>query len=590
MKASMATSDYRMREVDAVVVGLGWSGSIMAAELTKAGLSVVGIERGPDRGAEDAEYTRKHDELRYKVRNGLMQDAALETWTLRHDTQEMALPMRYLGAFRTGTGVGGASVHFGGSTFRYAPWDFQIRSRTIDRFGSDAIPDGSTIQDWGITYDELEAYYDKFEYAAGVAGTAGNIKGTIQNGGNPFEGPRGREYPLRPPKQGETAALFRESCQRLGYHPFPMPVAILTDNYINPDGISRGACKYCGDCEFYTCAVDAKGDARVTVLPVARKSKRFELRAQANVFRVLHDGKRATGVLYYDDAGKIVEQPAAMVILGAYTFNNVRLLLLSGMGEPYDPVTGKGVVGKNYGYNVRGRSTAFFQERKLKKYMGAAAAGTAIDDFTCDNFDRGSEDFIGGAQLTSVAGGAPITTLALPAGTPAWGQEWKQALRTWYDRGMTVTAKGNVLAYRTNYLDLDPVYRDAWGDPLLRITFDWHENERKIVSFAAKRLEEILTTLGPDRLTVGSRLSDRFDTVQYQNSHNTGGAIMGSEPESSVVNSFMQMWDFENVWVVGGSAFPQTGAAGPTGTICALAYRAAEGIAEKYARTPGSLV
>ncbi|MEA2682289.1 MAG: gluconate 2-dehydrogenase alpha chain [Chloroflexota bacterium] len=561
-----------------MVVGMGWAGGIIAAELAKAGLSVVGLERGPDRPADGEEFTRKHDELRYRVRHGLMQDVGRETWTFRHHDGEAATPMRHLGAFLPGTGVGGSSTHYGGNTARFAPWEFEMRSRTVERYGEDAIPAGSTIQDWGLTYDELEPYYDRFEWAAGVAGRAGS---------NPFEGRRSRDFPLRCHPDPETSTLFGEACAGLGHHPFPMPLAILSEEYTNPDGVRRGACVQCGDCAHFTCAVDARGDARVVSLPVARRSPKFELRADAEVLRVLHDGRRANGVVYQVEDGTVEEQPAGMVVLAAYTFNNVRLLLTSGLGRPYDAASGDGVVGKNYAYHVHALGTAFFSDRTFKKYMGAGGGGQAITDFAADNFDHSDAGFIGGAQVMVASGGGAIGSLAVPPGTPSWGAAWKDAIRRWYDRSLSVSALGNVLAYRANHLDLDPTYTDSHGDPLLRITFDWQPNELAIASFAEARIREILTAMEPDHLVTAAD-SGHFDTVPYQGTHNTGGAIMGAEPRTSVVNSWQQMWDCENLWVVGGSAFPQNGTPGPTGTICALAYRAAEGM-QTYAQRPGML-
>lgn len=581
----------RLPEVDAVVVGLGWAGGIIAAELAAAGLRVVGIERGPNRSDQDPAYTRKHDELRYKIRSALMQDASIETWTLRHDLREPATPMRYLGAFRPGTGVGGASVHYGGQVYRFGPWDFEIHSRTTARYGEEAIPADTLVQDWGITYEDLEPYYDRFERVAGVAGSAGNINGVINDGGNPYEGRRSSEFPLPPLKPAAGPTLFREACLRLGLHPFPPAGAILSTDYTNSYGISRKACTYCGDCSFHACAIGAKGDSRVTALPVALSCSNFELRANANVFRVLNDGKRATGVLYHDLRGDVIEQPAQMVILAAYALNNVRLLLMSNMGTPYDPVMGTGVVGRNYTFHYGTRSIGFFRNRTFKRYMGAGAAGYAIDDFNSDNFDHSGLGFIGGSNIQCVAGGAgPVSDLAVPPQVPGWGEQWRDAIRLWYDRTVSIVTIGDVLAHRMNFLDLDPTYTDAWGNPLLRITFDWRDNERRIVRFAADHIRKILAAMEPDEAIVSDALSPRFDTAPYQSTHNAGGAIMGSDPSTSVVNSYLQMWDFTNVWVVGGSALPQNPGHGPTGTIGALAFRASDGILTRYLNQPGLVV
>ena len=140
------------KEVDAVIIGVGWSGGILAAELAKAGMKVVGLERGRNR--DTADWMKHLDELRYAIRHELLQNTALETWTLRHNLKETALPFRQLGSFLPGTGVGGAGVHWNGQTWRFHPWDFTTRSSTIARYGASSIPANSTVQDWGITYDE----------------------------------------------------------------------------------------------------------------------------------------------------------------------------------------------------------------------------------------------------------------------------------------------------------------------------------------------------------------------------------------------------------------------------------------------------
>lgn len=572
--------------VDVVIVGVGWAGGIIAAELTKAGLNVIGLERGPLREPTDSAYVDKHDELRFLLRQDLLQDVAAETWTIRHEERERALPIRYAGAFRPATGVGGSSGHYGAVTSRMPPWEFEMRSRIVERYGASALPPDTTIQDWGITYEELEPYYDRMERAVGVSSQAGNVGGVLQEGGNPFEGARSRDFPLPPTKLPEAGALVAATCRSLGLHPYPTASAILSRDYTSPDGISRSACTYCGNCGFYLCATDAKGDSRSAVLPVALKSGRLELRPNSYVVQILHDGKRATGVRYHDESGRLVEQSADHVILSAYALNNTRLLLLSGMGEPYDPQSGVGTVGRNYSYQTMRSCTGFFRSRRFKSYMGSGA-GIAVDDYAFDNFDHSDVGFLGGGTLVYHAQGSVIGT-PVPPGTPRWGAEWKRAMRDWYDRSLVISAVGHSLSYRTNFLDLDPTYTDAWGKPLLRITFDWQENERRLIRFLTARVREIFEAAGADAVDIPEP-DEHFDASRYQSTHNMGGAIIGSDSRCSVVNSYLQMWDYENVWVVGGSAFPQNGTPGPTGTIGALAYRAAEGVLA-YRDRPGPLV
>jgi gluconate 2-dehydrogenase alpha chain len=192
-----------MKEVDIVFVGFGWGSSILAKELLNSGLKMVGLERGfPRFTSPDFQSPEIHDELRFAVRKAMMQDNVREAITLRHSISETALPVRRWGAFLPGTNLGGSGVHWNGQHFRFQEKDFVLKTAMEERYGKkfvDALD--LTIQDWGITYQELEPHYDKFEYLCGTSGKAGNIKGKIQPGGNPFEAPRSREYPT-PPSEG----------------------------------------------------------------------------------------------------------------------------------------------------------------------------------------------------------------------------------------------------------------------------------------------------------------------------------------------------------------------------------------------------
>ncbi|HEV7750837.1 MAG TPA: GMC family oxidoreductase [Baekduia sp.] len=580
--------------VDAVCIGMGWTGGIMAAELTKAGMTVVGLERGGgQRNSED--FQQDHDELAYSVRGQLYQDFSTEALTLRHDLRERALPIRRIASFCPGTGVGGAGVHWNGQTFRYHPSDFRMRSETIERYGAGKIPDGMSIQDWGITYEELEPYYDRFEYMAGIAGRAGNIRGAIRPGGNPFEGARDRDYALGPMQESYAGAVFGETAAQLGYHPFPQPSANLPEAYVNPQGVSRSHCLYCGFCENYGCEVGAKADPNVTVIPEAMKTGRFELRTGANVVRIVHDGKQGKAVQYYDRAGRLQEQPADVILVTAWVFNNARLLLVSDIGEPYDPQTGRGVIGRNYAYQIMPTpARAFFKDKDFHPFMGSGANGVVVDDLNADNFDHAGLDFIGGGALIAESTGIrPILGLQVPPDVPKWGARWKQSIRDNYRGTLSVLIQGQSPSYRTHYLDLDPTYRDAAGLPLVRMTFDFQDNERRMGAYLGAKSADIVRAMNPDAVAghgVAGALEPHYDVTRYQTTHNTGGVIMGSDPQHSAVNTYQQLWDFPNIFVIGASSFPQNAGLNPTGTVAALAYRTAEAIVDRYRRRPGPLV
>src|SRR5882724_9926387 len=433
----------KLPATDVVIIGLGWTGSILAHELTGAGLNVVAIERGPWRDtATDFPTTYAQDELRYHIRHDLFLRPAQETMTFRNNASQTALPIRTWGAFMPPNGAGGGGVHWNAQTWRFLPTDFQPRTHLTQRYGAKFLPDDMTIQDWGVTYDELEPHYDRFEYLCGTSGKAGNIKGQIQSGGNPFEGARSHDYPTPPMKETYYGALFRKGAEILGYHPYPQPSSNLSQPYTNPEGLKLQQCVFCGFCERFACEHYAKASPQTIILPVLLANPNYELRAQCQVLRINLDstGKKATGVTYADASGREFEQPADLVLITAFPLNNVRMLLLSGIGKPYDPRTGEGVVGRNYTYQTVGGPTVFMDESvNINPFMASGANGTMIDDFGGDNFDHGPLGFIGGQYVGAImTGGRPIEFHPTPPGTPKWGLGWKQAVARHYNHTILV--------------------------------------------------------------------------------------------------------------------------------------------------------
>jgi gluconate 2-dehydrogenase alpha chain len=582
---------------DVVIVGGGWTGLLMAKELGKrTPLSILVLERGPLRKSVD--YAAGMDELDYFIRLHMMQDTSKETFTLRHEESQTAIPVRQLGGFLPGSGTGGTGEHWGAVYPRLMPECFQLHSKTVEKYGAKKLPEDHMMQDWGITYDELESFYTRSEKEVGVSGKAGNIMGKKIEGGNIFEGWRSSEYPMPPKKTPYVSALFETAAQSLGYHTYPNPSAINSVPYTNSEGISRPPCALCGFCERFGCMIGAKSQPTNVLMPIIRNQKSVTIRNGAFVRRIVyekgHDAAqtqgKARGVTYVDESGEEVFQPADIVFLASWTFGNTHLLLISDIGNRYNPATGNGTLGRNLTHQAFFSLQAFF-DKPLNRFMGAGGTGRRVSDFEGDVLDQTNLPFVrgGSIQCTSV-GTQPIAGFGvLPRTIKAtWGDEWKKASIDHYDRMGIISFSGEQIPHKGNYLDLDPTYRDHLGDPLLRMNMNWRDNEKKMAEYMNKKILEIVHAMGAKEVNAFPGYGD-YDAVRYQSTHVQGGTIMAPTPEMGVVNTFQQHWQASNLFVLGASTFPNSGAANPTPTLLALTYRTADAIVDQYLKRPGML-
>jgi len=520
-------------KTDVVIIGVGAAGGILAAELGKAGMKVIGLERGPRLTTQDF---NPHDELRYFQRQDLRPNIKRQPVTWRPNKDARANPMPVL---NNGNQAGGGTVHYGAVSWRMHEDDFRARSHTTERYGASAIPADSSLADWPLSYADLEPYYDRAEYELGVSGKAGNLQGRKIDGGNVFEAPRRREYPLPPLLQDQAEILFDAAGRKLGYHPFSTPRAIISQPYQG-----RPGCTYCGFCQSFGCHVGAKSSILVTKLPEADATGNFKLLTGATCYRINSDNSgRVTGVSYWGPDGMM-----ANVFVG-------------------------------------------FDDRHLNVYMGPSAQKHTLDDFNADNFDHKDLGFIRGSQISIGTGnlqGGPIalTTTATPPGVPRWGAAYRDFLATYFSRHAVMVAQTENLPYADQMIDLDPNVRDAWGLPAPRVTYDWRRpNERARVEFMQKKMEEIGRAMSAHQVWRAP-----VSPAGAPGAHHEGGTRMGSDPKTSVVNRYGQSWDIPNLFVIGSSTFPSMSGFNPTLTIQALAYMSADAIANRYKKSPGPLL
>ena len=421
--------------------------------------------------------------------------------------------------------------------------------------------------------------YERAEYDLGVSGKAGNLQGKKVDGGNVFEAPRQREYPLPPLLNDQVGANFEPAARKLGLHPFATPHAILSQPYKD-----RPGCTYCGFCQAFGCHVGAKSSILVTKLPEADATGNFKLITGAMCYRVNSDNSgKATGVSYYgpDRSDNTIE--ADIVILAPFIYDNVRLLLLSKSDKfPNGLANSCGHVGKHIMAHIGARAFAAFDDRHVNVYMGPSAQKNSLDDFNADNFDHKDLGFIRGAQISAgpagLEGGPLGTAMSMnpPPGVPRWGAAFRDFYAKYYTRHTALTGQTENLPYADQTIDLDPNVRDAWGLPAPRMTYDWRRpNEKARVEFIQKKMVEIGHAMGAAQVWTAP-----FGPGA-PGAHHQGGTRMGSDPQESVVNKYSQSWDVPNLFIMGSSTHPTMSGFNPTLTIQALAYMSAEAIVNR---------
>ena len=560
----------RLPGTDVVIVGLGAAGGVAALPLTNAGLDIVGIEAGSRLTKRDF----APDEIRNNVRDWpfSVRKCDSEVPTLRRSRSDDAVQG---GNHPMMNGVGGTTLHYWAQSWRLNPWDFKVVSETTRRYGASRIPAGSTVEDWPFGYEELEPFYDRVEHEIGVSGQAGNLQGEKNPNGNPFEGPRQRNYPMPALRWTRFLDRMAESARTLGWQPFPGPAAINSEAYQG-----RSGCMYHGHCNKGGCHVDAKNSPAVTTIPRAEATGRLKVVTHATVTKIETDAQgKVTGVIYLQDREEFF-QPARFVFVASYTYENVRLLLLSkSRAFPIGLSNNHAQVGKHYLSHHQGAGVTALFPYDLHAWYGLPAQGVAVDDFADDNFDHSALDFIGGGNLWVYSDRRPISAASM--GTfgraPTWGSAWKAFVRENADRTNSAYIQKTTLPYAANYLDLDPVVKDPLGFPVIRITAEYKQNELAIADYLQEKMVRWYREAGATDIIRGG-LGGQMGV----STHAYGGTRMGDDPETNVVNRYGLSHEVPNLGVLGASVMGTSGARNPTLTAQALAWRTAEHVAEHW--------
>ncbi|MCL2418288.1 MAG: GMC oxidoreductase, partial [Conexibacteraceae bacterium] len=363
---------------------------------------------------------------------------------------------------------------------------------------------------------------------------------------------------------------------RLGYHPFRQAAAITSREYKG-----RPACSYCGFCTTgYGCWNDSKSSTLVTTIAAAEKTGKLEIRPRSRVLEILTDKDgRASGVKYLDSKGHAHVQPAGLVILATYVYENNRLLLLStSKAHPNGLLNNNGMVGKYYRTQVGTSVNGLFPGKNLNLWGGTASQATVMDDLNGDNFDHGGLGFIRGASIQVGTNNMPISqAVNVPPTVPVWGSAYKQWLQQNINSVGAAFAQMETLSYESNVIDLDPVKKDDLGIPVTRLTYSIHENENNMGEYLTGKLTKLLLEAGASETWGGGP-----PTLIPVYSHAYGGTVMGGNPDTSVVNKYSLAHEVPNLAVMGGSTFVNVTGYNPTETIQALAWYASDHIAKHY--------
>jgi choline dehydrogenase-like flavoprotein len=454
--------------------------------------------------------------------------------------------------------VGGGTASYGAMAWRFMEKDFRMRST----YGT---VEGSTQEDWPISYTDLEPYYEKAEWEVGVSGDDSN---------NIFRSPRQRKLPMPPLSPNREYEILKPAARRLGLHPFDIP---MLRNSVPYNG--REACMRCRWCVGFACEVDAKNGTQNTVIPTALATGNCALRTECIVKEILTDSQgRVKGVAYFDAQSRLQEQTADVVVVSGSANESARLLLNSksplfpnGLGNRYD------WVGRNLqGHAYTGAMGLFDFEIYDDLGPGASIA-------ICD-FNHGNQGLISGGMLANEFIRLPYQFVGRRApGVPKWGLAHKQFMRQWYRRSIAVMGPVQELPVFESRVQVDPKVKDFWGIPVARLSGHRHPNDQVVAKFLASKAEEWLKEAGA--ITTWTSLPG---TGLSGGQHQAGTCRMGDDPKNSVVDKYCRVHDVDNLFVVDGSVHVTNGGFNPVLTIMAIAYYASDHMLKSWKGTHGA--
>ena len=543
----------KKKHVNAIVIGAGAGGGVVAKELATAGLSVVLFERGGWATYDDHDDDELISQRTTVLANAFGPDKERYRRVVEYDDGSTRVVLANEPGYSNNAAcVGSGTVSYGAMAWRFMEQDFKMKSV----YGH---VEGSTLEDWPIGYYDLEPYYEKAEWEIGVAG---------DHNANPFMAPRKTPYPMPPFEYHREGQLLHDAATRMGLHPFSIP---MLRNSVRYNG--RPACYRVRNCVGFACPVGAKCGTHNTVIPIAINTGNCDLRTHCKVAEIMTDDNgRVTGVKYFDENDKGQVQTADIVVISAAAIETARLLLNSksklfpnGLGNNND------WVGRNLqGHAYTGASGLFKDE--LYDDVGPGACWAVSD------FNHGNEGIVGGGALCNSFVTMPyLFTHSRPPGAKRWGIEHKEFQRSQYKRFVKLHGPFQEIPNFEARVTIDPEITDYWGVPTVRLSGSRHSYDRIGCQFMSDRAEEILKEAGAyfTWQNVGGRgLSGH--------QHQSGTARMGNDPKTSVTNKYGQVHDIDNLFVADGSLHVTNAGFNPVLTIMALGYYVGDYITKNW--------
>lgn len=578
------------RTYDAVVVGSGAAGGMAAHVLTSRGMDVLLLEAGKklDIESELRSMEWPYDHPRRGEMPYTSHAISSNEYRIRDPPYAKGLPWKTVYSYvqnwqgsdyrknilvdekdhpYTGTGyawvrarcLGGKTNIWGRLALRLSDYDFKAKSH--DGYG----------EDWPISYADIEPYYDKVDLYLGISGHPEGLPHL----------PDGRFQ--RSSRLNAAEVRLRESLVRSGRVLTPYRAGVTTDglkhNKYRSRCFGRGACARKGGCDIH-----AAFDSPTGLIYPALDTGHLTLRTGAIAREVTVDPEtgKARGVAFIDAGSReTLEARGRVVVLAASTLESARLMLLSKSRQhPNGIGNSSGHVGHNFCEHVMGPGVGGLVKElvgKPRTLDDGRPGGFYIPRFR--NLKDRHPNFIRGYGFE---GGSGTEMFPDSAEAPGFGKAYKKTVRDHAGATIGMGGFGEVLPRYENAVDLDPEVKDKWGIPVLRFSFKFGDNEKKMAADMADTAKEMFEEAGIEVLGVGREIKTEGWSI-----HELGTSRMGSDPKTSVLNQYQQCHDVDNLFVVDGSSHVSASCQNPTWTIMALCWRSCDYLADE--RRKGNL-